>query len=72
MEPDLLVAELQGSLRLLQSEVELPEMGGDPRARDVVLISLDPVLDADVAGARGMLRGEPPAPIPQLDPRQIP
>ena len=72
MEPDLLLAELQGSLRLLPRELELPAMRGDPRARDVVLISLDPVLDADVAGARGVLRRELPAPVPQLDPRELP
>jgi hypothetical protein len=68
MEADLLLAELQGSLRLLQSELELPAVRGDPRDRDVVLIPLDAVLHADVARVGGMLRGELPAPAPQLDP----
>ena len=47
-------------------------MGGDPGDRDVVLILLDPVLDADVARAGGVVRRELPAPCPQLEPREIP
>ncbi len=47
-------------------------MHRDPGAREVVRRLLDAVLDADVAGARRMLRREPPAPIPELDPRQLP
>ena len=42
MEPDLLLAELQGTFRLVHGELEQTTMGGNPCDRDVVLILLDP------------------------------
>ena len=61
-EPELLLRERQGPLRLLAGELELAAMDGDPRDREVVLRHLDPVLDADLARAGGAVRRELPAP----------
>ncbi len=47
-------------------------MGRDPRDRDVVLILLDPVLDADVAREGRVLCRELPAPAREFDPRETP
>jgi hypothetical protein len=60
MEPDLLLAELQGPLRLVAGELEPAAMDGNPRDRDVVLVLLDAVLNADLAGTFGMVGGQLP------------
>ena len=72
VEPELLLGELERSLRVLARELELAAMDGDERDRQVVLRHLEPVLDRDVARAGGVLGRERPAPGPELDPREAP
>src|SRR5438093_4570716 len=72
MKADLLLAELQASFGFLLSELELPAMHGNPRARNVVLVLLDAVLECDVAGVRGVGRRTLPSPCPELEPRELP
>jgi hypothetical protein len=69
---DLLIAELQRSLRLREGELYLPSMDGDPCDRDVVLVLLDAVLDVDVARMARVLGGALPQPSPELEPRETP
>ena len=50
---------------------ESPRYAAIQGDRDVVLVPLDPVLEADLVGARGIVGGERPAPAPELDPRRL-
>ena len=72
IEADLLLAQLQASFSFLPSELELPAMHCNPRARNVVLVLLDPVLKADVASAGGVGRRAVPPPCPEFEPGELP
>ncbi len=72
VERELLLAELEGSLRMGARELELAAMDGDDGDRKVILRHLEPVLDRDVVGADSVLGRERPASRPELDPGETP
>jgi len=67
LQADLLLAELQGSLRVGAGELELAAMGGSRGDRQMDPGNLEPVLDAELVGAIGVLGRELPAVAQQLD-----
>ena len=67
VQPDLLLSELQGSLRVGAGELELAAMGGDHRDRQMDPGHLEPVLDVELVCAIGILGRELPAVAPQFD-----
>src|SRR3990170_2268054 len=62
MKADLLFAELQATVRLVEGDLELASMHRDPRDRNVVLVLLDSVLGGDLPGAGGVLGRQAPTP----------
>src|SRR6185436_7528048 len=68
MQPELLLPELQRSLRMFAGEIKLTPVGGDSRQREVYPRHLEPVLDLNLMCAVGVLGRQTPAAAPQLDP----
>ena len=67
VQPDLLLPELQGSLRVRAGDLELAAMGGDHCDRQMDPRHLEPVLDVELVSAIGVLGRELPAAAPELD-----
>ena len=71
-ERELLLRELQRSLRQGARVLEPPAVDGDQRDRKQMLRELEPVLHGDVVRGRGTLGSELPPPGPPFDERQRP
>ena len=72
VERELLLGQLESSLRMPAGELESAAMDRDEGDGKVVLRHLEAVLDRDVVGARGVRGRERPAPGPELNPGKTP
>src|SRR6202011_4369509 len=72
METELVLRQVEGSLRLLARDPKLAAMHGYDSDREVVLWHFHPVLDGDVVRASGVPGRELPSPGPELDPGKAP